>query len=173
MLSEQWHENAMGKKQQKMYWVVVYSVLSNNNEVKLMCQRFVVFYNGSFLWFKKCYIKILRYYCTWESACIGVLFCTGEGWWTTWEFMFGKHSLCLNDYVPNLFWSTEMVSMDDYVWNHIKTVENMKGQFQEVKSSIKDNMTNKVYTIHKRIFLNIYFKCLMETKRDLSYHCFC
>lgn len=43
MLSEQWHENDMGKKQQKMYWVVVYSVLSNNNEVKLMCQKFVYF----------------------------------------------------------------------------------------------------------------------------------
>lgn len=40
-------------------------------------------------------------------------------------------------------------------------------------SSIKDNMTNTVYTIHKRIFLNIYFKCLMKTKRDPSYHCFC
>lgn len=42
----------------------------------------------------------------------------------------------------------------------------MKGQFQEVTLSIKDNMTNTVYTIHKRIFLNIYFKCLMKTKRD-------
>lgn len=51
--------------------------------------------------------------------------------------MFGKHSLCLNDYLPNLLWSIEMVSIDDYVWNHIKTVVNMKGQFQEVNPVLK------------------------------------